>query len=520
MHTRYGTWLLTPLMQVTFSTHAVLGSRALRYTETGPSDDTVKALSLISRNPELEQLMVNHYHIANLKPFPQDILTALSLHQSLRRMYLHPWVPWKTFGAILSHLPRMLQELEISYAFDDVWDEEDVHVPAIELTHSTQLRQFVSRGRTVSPDRHLIPLLKQSPWLEEIILDEVFNIHAVTTVIAESCPRLKSFDLKVTASNIHSVDTLIRAYPMGLRSVIFGSHRMSLSGEPYDRSIVDALLMHSANTLEVLKVCVAVHGVVRDIAAVLEGFPNLKELDVPCESFLLDDIVRQTSWSESLWETDPSTGSTESSLVLPWACSKLESLYLSIGETRWDWNVPVGWLPEFQQKDVKEEEAISVARKIGVFWNTLKSLKSIYSWSMNWGYDLRATLETMSFERGVFYMKQIGLPEMTQQEAVWMGLEWTSIADRLKSEETTRLDWASCHHRSGFARYHEDASDENQYENQDGDQGENQSENQGEDQEQLSEMDCEFSANNKRIHKSVSWYSRRSSRGSASWFET
>ncbi|KAK3810097.1 MAG: hypothetical protein J3Q66DRAFT_352095 [Benniella sp.] len=484
------------------------------YTETGPSDDIVKALSLISRNPELEQLTVNHYQIVNLMPFPQDILTALSLHQSLRRMCL-PWVPFKTFGAILSHLPRMLQELEVSYAFEHVWDEEDVS--AIVLAHSTQLRRFVSWGRTVSPDRHLIPLLKQSPCLEEIILDEVFNVHAVTTVIAECCPRLKSFDLKVTASNIHSVDTLIRAYPMGLRSVIFGSHRKSLSGEPYDRSIVDALLMHSANTLEVLRVYVAVHGVVHDIAAVLEGFPNLKELDVTCESFLLDDIVRQTSWTESsLWETDPSTGSTGSSLILPWACTKLESLSLSIGETPWDWNVPVGGLHEFQQKDVKEEEAISVARKVGVFWNTLKSLKSIYSWSLNWGYELRSTLESMSFERGVFYMKQIGLPEMTQQEADWMGLEWTSIADHLKSEETTRLGWAARHHRSGFARYHEDASDENQFESQDGDQGEDQ----GEDQEQLSEMDCEFSANNKRIHKSVSWYSRRSSRSSASWFES
>jgi hypothetical protein len=48
-------------------------------------------------------------------------------------------------------------------------------------------------------------------------------------------------------------------------------------------------------------------------------------------------------------------------------------------------------------------------------------------------------LRSMIFDRAVFYMKQIGLPEMTPQEAAWMGMpNWESIADYLKSQEAAR----------------------------------------------------------------------------------
>ncbi|KAF9347478.1 hypothetical protein BGX34_003123, partial [Mortierella sp. NVP85] len=66
-------------------------------------------------------------------------------------------------------------------------------------------------------------------------------------------------------------------------------------------------------------------------------------------------------------------------------------------------------------KDVRE--AIHVARKIGVLWNTFNSLKSLKTLSLDWSDKMRATIESMSFDRGVFYMKRIGLPEMTQEEA-------------------------------------------------------------------------------------------------------
>ncbi|KAK3810096.1 MAG: hypothetical protein J3Q66DRAFT_415289 [Benniella sp.] len=473
-------------------------------------DPTINALSLISRNPELEQLTVDHHHLNCPQPFSPDILTALSLHQSLRTIYINLRTPMRTFAALLKHLPRMLQELSLVCIVEYEWDDE--YLPAIELTHPTRLRRFVSLGRIAWPDRHLIPLLKQSPWLEEIILDDVLDIRDVTAAIVECCPRLNLLDLTIANSDIGYVDTLVRAYPMGLRSLTLGYLWGSRSGEPNAGNLIEALSVHSSNTLEVLKVSHGLHNVVHDITAVLEGFPNLKELEVTCQSsFLLDDIVHQTSWSESsLWETDPSTGSTESSLILPWACTQLETLTLFIGNIAWGWCVSPERLQETHQEDVKEEEAISVARKIGVLWNTLKSLKSLKTLSLHWSHETYQKIMSMSFDRAVLYMKQIGLPEMTQQEAAWMGLEWTSIVDHLKSEESSKLRWAACHDRSGFAGPYD--SEDILHKDQD--------EYQAEGYEDFSELDWEIGTNNKKIHKSMSWYSRRSLRNRASWFES
>jgi hypothetical protein len=349
--------------------------------------------------------------------------------------------------------------------------------------------------------------------LEEIILDDVYDTRDVTAAIVECCPRLKSFDLTITNSDIGYVDTLVRAYPMGLRSVTLG-HLWATSSSELNAAgnLIEALLVHSANTLEVLKVSHDLHNVVHDITAVLEGFPNLKNLEVTCQSsFLLDDIVRQTSWSESsLWETDPSTRSTETSLILPWECTQLETLTFSIGKIVWDWGVSPERLQEAPREDVKEEEAIAVARKVGVLWNTLKSLKSLKTLSLHWSHETYQKIMPMSFERGVFYMKQIGLPEMTQQEAAWMGLEWTSIADHLKSEESSKLMWAACHDRSGYVGPYDSEDIWHEY----------QDEYQNENHEESSELDWEISINNKKIQKSMSWYSRRSLRNRASWFES
>ncbi|KAF9347477.1 hypothetical protein BGX34_003122 [Mortierella sp. NVP85] len=208
------------------------------------------------------------------------------------------------------------------------------------------------------------------PWLED-----VHDIRVVTATIVERCPTLKMFDLTIANSDISYVDTLVRVYPMVPRSVTLRYLWRTRPGEFNAENLIEALLMHSANTLEVLKVSDNLHNVVHDIMAVLEGFPNLKKLETPGT----------------------------------------------------------------QREDVEDEEAISVARKIDVLWNTSKSVKSLKTLSLHWSHETYQKIMSMNFERGMFYMKQIGLPEMTQQETAWMGLQWTSIADHVKSEESSKL---------------------------------------------------------------------------------
>jgi hypothetical protein len=301
-------------------------------------DLTSNALLLINRNPELEQLTVNDSHNNTHNPFSQDILTAFSVHQSLRKISLHLWITMGTFAAILKHLPRTLYDLELDGTLERGWGDDLLE---FELTHTLQLRRFVWSGKTELPYYVSRPVLERCPWLEEIILGAVEAFGSVTRVLAENCPRLKSIDLKIVidedllyaaADLVHLAD-LVRAYPMGLRSFMLGSISDEPPYRPYSGELIEALLAHSSHTLEVLKIYGELQGVVNDIKAVLEGFPNLIELQVPRVWFHLKDIVRQRNWTDrSVWETDPSTGTTGSSLTLPWACTKLETLSLFIGE--------------------------------------------------------------------------------------------------------------------------------------------------------------------------------------------
>ncbi|KAF9351321.1 hypothetical protein BGX34_000652 [Mortierella sp. NVP85] len=382
-------------------------------------DLTSNALLLIYRNPDIEQLTVTR------NPFSRDILTSLTIHQSLRKISFRLWITMGTVATILKHLPRTLHDLELDGTLEWDWDED---IPELDLTYPLQLQRFVWR-------------MERCPWLEEISLGEVEAFGSVTRALAEHCPRLKSIGLKiVTNEELLFATDLVRAYPMGLRSFMLGSTKYYYPYEPYAGELIEALLAHSSHTLEVLQLYGELQGVVNDIRSVLEGFPNLIELQVPSVWFHLKDIVNRRNWTDrSVWETDPSTGTTGSSLTLPWACTKVETLSLFISE-------PLEWrfesfqeMFDFWERREGEEEAMSAACGLGILWNTLKSLKSLKTLSLHWGSDMNQKLRSMIFDRAVFYMKQIGLPQMTPQEAAWMGMRnWDSIGDFLKSQEAAR----------------------------------------------------------------------------------
>jgi len=56
-----------------------------------------------------------------------------------------------------------------------------------------------------------------------------------------------------------------------------------------------------------------------------------------------------------------------------------------------------------------EELALTTVLQVGVLWKSLKSLKSLKTLSLTGDQLVYQTIETMPFDRGVYYIDQIGL---------------------------------------------------------------------------------------------------------------
>lgn len=93
--------------------------------------------------------------------------------------------------------------------------------------------------------------------------------------------------------------------------------------------------------------------------------------------------------------------------------------------------------------DLIEELALSTVLQVGILWKTLKTLPRLKTLSLNWDQPVYQTIGTMPFDRGVYYMDQIGLTGITQAELEWMGVQWEAISERLKSEEAAKLTLAA-----------------------------------------------------------------------------
>lgn len=478
-------------------------------------EPTANALSLISRNPGLEQLKINHIgYGAHVDPFTKQTLTTLLHHPALKRIYINLHLYLKTVMALLAHLPRTLQDLELD--LEMYYDHGEVHTtPPLQLTQPTLLRRFIHRESLVNyEDIFLIPLLKQCPLLEEVHLGYVTEstFSEIVSALSENCPRLQSFTHEFRNSDlIRTVNTLLDAYPNGLRSINLTSAWYytvdSSSVESDTGALIRALLKYSANTLEIVSLTGQMRHWIKGINILLEQCPNLKELHVLGDYIHLDEIVQQTNWeTRSLWDLpEPaSTRSRESSLLLPWVCKKLEALSLFIYKPQ-STSVDFGVQPherDQETNDMIEELALSTVLQVGVLWKTLKSLKSLKTLSLNWDQPVYQTIGTMPFDRGVFYMDQIGLSGITQPELEWMGVQWEAIVDRLRSEETGKMTQAALEDRTGCdsSLVEDQCRCTRHWEPED------------------PEVDWPFNMDQKKFSKSGKLYSRRSVRSDSDWF--
>ncbi|KAF9982641.1 hypothetical protein BGZ65_002631 [Modicella reniformis] len=434
--------------------------------------------------------------------------------------------------AILSHLPKNLQELEldIDMYYDD--DHEQIHTTTtttsttttttstttttttttpLQLTQPTALRRFVfCESLTNYEDIFLIPLLKGSPWLEDLNLSSVreSTFGEIVTALTKTCPRLQSFTHEFRNSDLlRNIITLMEVYPNGLRYLDLTSAWYytvnSNSTDSDSGALVKALLRYSAKTIEVIKLRGQMRHWIKGITSVLEQCPNLKELHVYGDYLPLDDIVGQTTWkTRSIWESE---STNKSSLLLPWVCKQLEALSLFIDKPQSasiDFS-PQSYKQDQETNDMIEELALSTVLQVGVLWKTLKSLKSLKALSLNWDQPVYHTIGTMPFDRGVYYMDRIGLSGITQPELEWMGIQWEAIIDRLKTEEAGKLEQAALEDRSGYdSSYLDGPCTCNLHWEED------------------PEVDWPFNVDQKKFNKSGKLHSRRSLRSGADWFGT
>ncbi|KAF9352596.1 hypothetical protein BGX34_012070 [Mortierella sp. NVP85] len=523
-------------------------------------EPSANALSLIHRNPGLEQLKINHIvYGASVDPFTKQVLNALLHHPALKRISINLQMYLHAVMALLTHLPSTLQELELDL---DIYCD---HVLAaqqqqqqittttsttntmtttttlpLQLPHTTRLRRLVYRESLVDYEHIiLIPLLKQCPLLEELDFGFVSEgaFSEIVTTLTGYCPRLQSFTHEFRNSDLlRTVNILLEASLHGLRALHLTSAWFytvdNSSVEADTGALVKALLKYSAHTIEVISLSGQMRHWIKGMNAVLEQCPNLKELHVLGDYIHLDDIVQQTRWeTRSLWgppasgasssaaaaaagTTTTTTTTPESSngLLLPWACKKLESLSLFLYKpqsTAIDFSVQPHERDQ-ETNDMIEELALTTVLQVGVLWKTLKSLKSLKTLSLNWDQPVYQTIGTMPFDRGVYYMDQIGLSGITQAELEWMGVQWEAIIDRLRSEEAAKLSQAALDDRTGCdAGFVEDAcrcyhGSSRHYWAEPED----------------TDVDWPFDVNQKKFHKSGQLYSRRSVRSGANWFSS
>ncbi|KAF9986199.1 hypothetical protein BGZ65_008518 [Modicella reniformis] len=275
------------------------------WREINPSDN---ALLLIGKNPGLQSLDVS-YHAGriHLRPFTSDILSALSSHPSLIRIRIDLLLDLTTYMKLLSHLPRSLQELELDIGADIPYSEAYATTIPLQLSQPTNLRRLsFMQSLENYEDLLLIPLLKQSPLLEYLVLPQVLELEFASGIIPAligHCPNLQSFQHRSGGGDewFESVCTLLEAYPNGLRRLALNYswypwYPGPSSEGPNSGALVRALLKHSTNTIEDLELRGHVDNWGKGIISLLERCPNLRKLRVRGTYQSLDDIVRQSSW--------------------------------------------------------------------------------------------------------------------------------------------------------------------------------------------------------------------------------
>ncbi|KAI8600531.1 hypothetical protein EDD21DRAFT_131365 [Dissophora ornata] len=417
-------------------------------------DTSCNALSLISRNRGLEVLKIHHTVDGFFPvPFTLDVLQALSTHRSLRSISINLRFELLGIVAFLQHCPAHLEELEI---YLDVYYESEAEA-RLELRRPTLLRRLILHGGLFSFAHDLlVPLLEKCPLLEELksprITVEAHRELVATTI--KHCPNLLSFEHDSGYCVPIAVPLpLLKAYPHGLRKVSLNISSSHLGGHTTSpRTLVHALLAHCTDSLEVLSLRGMTDCWHVGIHTVLEQCPNLRELDIQCQTLALDDIARDVNLETiPAWATASIVqGLAEATTMLPWVCSKLESVTLFIEQSTHDNSTILAPQKPHQTVELTADATRRTAIQVGLLYNTLRSLKSLKKVSFVWDWSLLHAIRNVPLERACAYMEQVGLPRVNQMDMEWISIDWSTIADLRERDRLDRMCQVAGQRRHGF----------------------------------------------------------------------
>ncbi|KAG0365176.1 hypothetical protein BC939DRAFT_434114 [Gamsiella multidivaricata] len=407
-----------------------------RWIDLEPS---INALSLIKMNPRLRELNILWYPAIGIpvRPFTPTVLSALSSHRFLRSMSISLRSTHKELVALLTHCPPHLEELELQCKVSYPFGEEGQHIPLV-LSGPTNLRCLIVRDTFIRDQPNIFStLLKYCPLLEKVELPQAegSTYRDFINILVEHCPKLQSFHQGMTHSLIASSDAarLLNGYPNGLREVKLNVYISD--GDPTSRSqegLMRPLAAYYFNVLEVLRLQVRMGPISARIVSLLGLCPRLRVLEVIGNITMLDEIVSKERWKVLMARLDGAIDSTADAQteLLPWVCSRLESLMLHIAKPSIKRIGTVMLQKHPMTEDAIEEVSISTIFQAGLFCQTLKSLRCLTNLELTWEASIVEAVGMIPYDRGSLYMERVGLPRVSQKDMLWMGIEWSTVTDR------------------------------------------------------------------------------------------
>ncbi|KAF9947159.1 hypothetical protein BGZ65_009074 [Modicella reniformis] len=222
---------------------------------------------------------------------------------------------------VFRHLPQQLQELEIHVNSDPYQDDHHDHQDDPQYHIHCDADLFKSSGTVFNlrrlilntnlncfHHRMLIPLLRQCPDLEELMLPRIKeHIIELTQVLDSHCKRLHTLNQEDYGASLMSaghIDALLRAFSRGFRQLHLCSH--SWDWEYY---ILETLTTTATvNTIEVLRLSNYQRVESYHILGILRHCPRLRVFQMGVESdhhFGVDfsDLVVSMDEGWKCWDT-------------------------------------------------------------------------------------------------------------------------------------------------------------------------------------------------------------------------
>ncbi|KAF9114650.1 hypothetical protein BGX27_010227 [Mortierella sp. AM989] len=401
------------------------------------------SVNLICYSPKLQRLTMDlqREHEPESSLLGGRILKSLSELRSLRFLKITGQTEVHQLHGLLSHLPISLEELEI-HVYDDFFDAQDPSntvIPAPDLPHTVipapNLRRLIL---PIYMSWYTIPLLKQSPLLEDVCLPKCRDrLPDLITVLTTHCPRIHSIQLYDRGLLVNSILPAVFDAYKGIRSFRWNPSCYIVPNSP----TLATLFSRFVNTLDSLILNTTIYGADSKIGTMLRTFPNLRvvHLGIPYTM----DFRRGIGLHHLLYDNNsgPLPSSPSKAQHVPWACRNLEDFRCHI--------VCLGG--PFRDKPSLEKIAW-IARQVGQLYQELKALKRLTHLELEWSHCTLGYEQYLLQESALELMVRHGQPEeylMSRDDLLWMNLQWPTVAEIEEQNSMKGLLQVSGREKSG-----------------------------------------------------------------------